>query len=183
MFGWCLKPYVKTTPNSSTGSRTEYPKYLSTARLVLKYFCRRYETTMTPSKRSVSFPLWRARNDNGDSSETTTELPFEDTEVDVIHGDADEGFAIAYGLKRYVLDRTDVVALFGSDCNFDGLVVMVNKEAALVRDDLGDIRTGGCVTVCCYEKIVAAANGRTMVKKPKPTAGKRKRKTTQKASI
>ena len=58
---------------------------------------------------------------------------------------------------------------------------MVNKEAALVRDDLGDIRTGGCVTVCCYEKIVAAANGRTMVKKSKPTAGKRKRKTTQKS--
>ena len=79
---------------------------------------------MTPSKRSVSFPLWRARDDNGDSSETTTELPFEDTEPDVIHGDADEGFAIAYGLTRYVLDRTDVVALFGSDCNFDGLVVI-----------------------------------------------------------
>ena len=107
---------------------------------------------MTPSKRSVSFPLWRARDDNGDSSETTTELPFEDTEVDVIHGDADEGFAIAYGLKRYVLDRTDVVALFGSDCNFDGLVVMVYKEAALVRDDLGDIRTGGCVTFAATKR-------------------------------
>ena len=136
----------------------------------------------SPSKRSVSFPLWQASNEDNEST-TSRELPFEETDLDIIHGDPNDGYVIAYGVKRYALDKTDVVALFGSDCNFDGLVVMVNKEASLVRDNLGDIRTRGCVTVCLYEKIAAAAaaHDSTMVgKTSKPSVGKRKRPASKK---
>ena len=140
----------------------------------------------SPSKRSVSFPLWQASNEDNEST-TSRELPFEETDLDIIHGDPTDGYVIAYGVKRYALDKTDVVALFGSDCNFDGLVVMVNKEASLVRDNLGDIHTSGCVTVCLYEKIAtaaAAAHDSTMVgKTSKPAVGKRKRTASKKASI
>lgn len=131
----------------------------------------------SPSKRSVSFPLWQASNEDNEST-TSRELPFEETDLDIIHGDPNDGYVIAYGVKRYALDKTDVVALFGSDCNFDGLVVMVNKEASLVIDNLGDIRT-----VCLYEKIAAAAaaHDSTMVgKTSKPAVGKRKRTASKK---
>jgi hypothetical protein len=135
-------------------------------------------TTMAP-KRTVSFPL---SNTDSDGNDETTELEHEISQVNLIYGNARDGYNMSHCLKRYVLDNDDVVSLFGSNNNNTGLVVMLNREAKMVRDSLGDIATEGTITICYYKKVPAPKATsqkrtvrRAIVSKQPSTSGKRKR--------
>jgi hypothetical protein len=135
-------------------------------------------TTMAP-KRTVTFP---PSNTESDGNDDNTELEHEISQVNLIYGNARDGYNMSHCLKRYVLNNDDVVSLFGSNNNNTGLVVMLNREAKMVRDSLGDIATEGTITICYYEKVPAPkASGkkktvrRAIVSKQPSTSGKRKR--------